>query len=182
MKGHIKIAKYNFSVTNVGSYSFAFISDLHDVHPLLIMDAIYDIGVDAILVPGDFIHNSSLFKRGLDFLSSASYLAPTFCSLGNHEMKFDGDIKTLVKDTGAILLDNESYMFGGVNIGGLTSGYKVGQKQKRFGETPAPDLEWLEEYSKQEGYKILMSHHPEYYDSYIKKAPIGCLNYYFTEN
>ena len=175
MKSPIKITKYNFTVPNIASSVFAFVSDIHDFSHWTIVELLEDIGADAILVPGDFIHSSTVYKSGIEFLRISSDLAPTFCTLGNHEMRFNGDIKALVKDTGAVLLDNDSYMFNGFNIGGLTSGYKSEDEQKRLGKTPAPDLEWLEKYSKQEGYKILLSHHPEYYSSYIKSLPIDLI-------
>ena len=175
MKSPIKITKYNFSVPDIATSVFAFVSDLHDFPHWVVVELLEDIGADAILVPGDFIHSSTVYKSGIEFLRISSDLAPTFCTLGNHEMRFNGDIKALVKDTGAFLLDNDSYMFNGINIGGLTSGYDFGQEQKRLGETPAPDLEWLDKYSKQEGYKILLSHHPEYYDTYIKDLNIDLI-------
>lgn len=172
MKNPIKITKYNLPVPNMVPSVFAVVSDLHNFPHWTVVEYIEDIGADAVLVPGDFIHSSSIYESGIEFLRISSDLAPTFCSLGNHEMRFNGDIKALVKDTGAVLLDNDSYMFNGINIGGLTSGYNFGQNQKRLGKTPAPDLDWLEKYSKQEGYKILLSHHPEYYVPYIKELPI----------
>ena len=168
----IKVTEYNFSVLGIEPTVFALVSDLHDFPNEPVLDIVDNIGADAVLIPGDFIHSSSVYERGIEFLRTSSQKRPTFCSLGNHEMKFDGDIKALVKDTGAVLLDNESCVFNGINIGGLSSGYKFGQAQKRLGETPRPDIEWLEEYSKQDGYKILLSHHPEYYKPYIKDVSI----------
>ena len=131
MKNKIKVTEYNFLADNVDQTVFAFVSDLHDFPHRIIIDFLKDIDMDAVLVPGDFIHSSSIYESGIEFLRMSSDLAPTFCTLGNHEMKFNGDIKALVKSTGAVLLDNDSCIFNGINIGGLTSGYKFGQKQKR---------------------------------------------------
>ena len=170
-----EITRYNFSVPELSPTKLVFVSDLHDFSSWMVFDFIFDIGADAVLVPGDFIHSSSIYESGIEFLNMVSDFAPTFCTLGNHETRFNGDIKALVKEAGAILLDNESYMFNGINIGGLTSGYKFGQVQKRLGKTPAPDLEWLEKYSREDGYKILLSHHPEYYEKYIKDLPIDLI-------
>ena len=171
----IKVTEYNFSVLGIEPTVFALVSDLHDFPNEPVLDIVDNIGADAVLIPGDFIHSSSVYERGIEFLRASSQKRPTFCSLGNHEMKFDGDIKALVKETGAILLDNESYMFKGINIGGLTSGYKFGQAQRRLGKTPAPAVEWLKKYIEEEGYKILLSHHPEYYEKYIKELPIDMI-------
>lgn len=170
-----RLTKYNIKVDRVKSKRFAFISDLHDFPNEPIVDIVKKIDPDAILVPGDFIHNSKLYERGIEFLRMSATLAPTFFTLGNHEMKFCGDIVSLVKDTGAMLLDDTSVMFYGINIGGLTSGYKKGMEQKRLGKTPAPNLKWLKKYSQEDGFKILLSHHPEYYDPYIKDLPIDII-------
>ena len=170
-----RLTEYNIRLNVAKSKRFLFISDLHDFPNEPIIDIIKRIAPDAILVPGDFIHSTKLYKRGLEFLRIAAGLAPTFFTLGNHEIKFNGDIISLVKDNGAILLDDTSVLFDGINIGGLTSGYKKGMKQKRLGKTPAPDVEWLEKYSKEEGIKILLSHHPEYYKPYIEKLPIDII-------
>ena len=170
-----EITKYDFSIPQLDPMKFAFVSDIHNFPHWVIIDFLEDIGADAIFVPGDFIHSSKVYKSGIELLQIASDLAPTFCTLGNHEIRFTGDIKALVKEAGAVLLDNESYMFNGVNIGGLSSGYKFGQAQRRLGTTPAPDVEWLEKYSREDGYKILLSHHPEYYAKYIKDMPIDMI-------
>lgn len=172
MRSTIKTTEYNITANGAKNMTVMVVSDLHDHINEPVIEIIEETDPDVILVPGDFIHSSSIYERGMDFLRIASKIKPTFCTLGNHERRFEGDIKALVKNTGAILLDNDSYMLNGINIGGLSSGYKYGEKQKRLGETPEPDLEWLEKYSREDGYKILMSHHPEYYIPYIKKLPI----------
>ena len=107
----IKVTEYNFSVLGIEPTVFALVSDLHDFSNEPVLDIVDNIGADAVLIPGDFIHSSSVYERGIEFLRVSSQKRPTFCSLGNHEMKFDGDIKALVKDTGAVLLDNESCVF-----------------------------------------------------------------------
>ena len=170
-----RLTEYRIKAGMMKAKKFVVVSDLHDFPNERIVDTIKTINPDAILVPGDFIHNSNLYDRGIEFLRIAATIAPTFFTLGNHEMKFKGDIISLTNNTGAILLDDSSVMLDGINIGGLTSGYKKGMKQKRLGTTPAPNLEWLKKYSEEEGLKILLSHHPEYYKSYIKDLPIDII-------
>ena len=133
MKNKIKVTEYNFSSNNVEPTVFAFVSDLHDYPNEPVVKIIEKSGADAVLVPGDFIHNSCMYERGIDFLRMSAEMKPTFCTLGNHESKFEGDIKFLVNGTGATLLESQSYMLGGVNIGGISSGYKNGDKQSRLG-------------------------------------------------
>ena len=68
-------------------------------------------------------------------------------------------------------------MLGVLSLAGVTA-YRVYRKDipERYPEwdygdrhdTTEPDVAWLEEFCKQNGYKILLCHHPEYRDSYLK--------------
>lgn len=88
----------------------------------------------------------------IEFLKRLPSIAPTFYSVGNHEWYFtDADYQVFEK-FGITLLDNvdREVQINGVDvrIGGLSTRY---------------DLKWLKEFSRKDGYKILMCHHPEYY-------------------
>ena len=121
----------------------------------------------------------------LPFLRSCATIAPTFLSLGNHEwMVDDTDIKE-IKRTGVTVLDNEWMAKDGLVIAGLTSGYVTDYRAFRStqpaepryprredlygigGATRAaahkPDMDWLSDFAAQPGFKLLLSHHPEYY-------------------
>lgn len=125
----------------------------------------------------------------IPFLKSSMKIAPTFISLGNHEWFLaDEDISTMVS-TGAHVLDNRwvEYQVNGhrILIGGLTSvfvdnyrNFRNTQKSRYpvppKGEKPKikdPDSNWLSEFEKQDGYKILLSHHPEYWSM---RKPMLC--------
>lgn len=162
----ISVSEHTFFTGGNINVGFAFVSDLHNCANEPIFDAISAIGVDAILVGGDFIHNNLFCENGFEFLKSASTMMPVFCSLGNHETGYFGDIRQRILKTGATLLDNEFTEFKGVNIGGLTSGYFYNPRGDK------PNLEFLEEFSKVQGFKILLSHQPEYYAKYIRQLPI----------
>ena len=101
----------------------AFVSDLHDTPNEPILAAIAREQVDLILGGGDYIHNNTVYQRGLDFLRAVAEQYPVFCSLGNHEKRFKGDIRALIEKTGAVVLDDDFCVFGGLCIGGLTSGW-----------------------------------------------------------
>lgn len=150
----------------------AFLSDLHDCDNSALMGALEKISPDAVLVGGDFVHSTEKYRRGIEFLRLSSEKYPTFCSVGNHERKTDIDVSRLVKESGAVLLDNRAESFCGVHIGGLSSGYAFMEKQGHFEKTPAPDIQWLEKFSCLRGAKILLCHHPEYYPEYIKGKDI----------
>lgn len=101
----------------------------------------------------------------ISFLRLLSAIAPTFYSVGNHEWYYtDADYK-MFEEFGITLLDNadcEAQINGvKVRIGGLSTRY---------------DLEWLKEYSRKDGYKILMCHHPEYYRKAIEGTALDTFN------
>ena len=97
----------------------------------------------------------------IEFLKALPSIAPTFYSVGNHEWYFtDGD-RQIFDEYGITLLDNadcEAEIKGNwLRIGGLSTRY---------------DLDWLREYSRKDGYKILMCHHPEYYRKAIQNTEL----------
>ncbi len=166
------LSSYKIAANIPQDFKFIFASDIHNADIVPIVRAIKESDVDAVLVPGDFIHDSENYKNGLSFLKQAASCKPTFCSLGNHERKFEGELLPLVKETGAVLLDNASVMFHDICIGGFSSGYDWCEAQANTKKTPEPDLEWLKRFAETDGYKILLSHHPEYYKPYIASLPI----------
>lgn len=113
----------------------------------------------------------------MPFLTACASIAPTYVSLGNHEwMISDEDIEK-VQETGVVMLDNSWVEERGLVIGGLTSAIISNYREFRQGKKerypyrsrhshPAflmPDASWLTEFEQQEGYKILLCHHPEYW-------------------
>ena len=142
----------------------------------------------------------------IPFLKACSSIAPSFMSLGNHEWMLDEDDLKHISDCGVIVLDNgfRGISFKGkqIVIGGLTSAYCLEYRhflneqnlmdqnisrypnrdtvsisgQRRKACRRVPDTIWLEEFAAQEGYHILLSHHPEYW-SFISRYPIElCLS------
>ncbi len=166
------ITKYQIQTNLTRQYYFAFVSDIHNGDIELILKAIEVSRAEAILVVGDFIPDADDYERGLEFLRRAAAMRPTFCSLGNHERKYRGELVPLVLATGAVLLDNAETSYRGIRIGGLSSGYLNGEEQRNTKKTPTPNLTWLAEFAKKPGYKLLLSHHPEYYKPYIHDLPI----------
>lgn len=169
----ISVETYTFEAAVEKHLILAFVSDLHGCDNEPIVEALSDYRPDAVLIGGDFIHNDRNCQKGWDFLQKVSELAPSFCSVGNHERKYSGNLQKEVDKRGTVLLDNTSVDFFGVRLGGLSSGYKVGDKQGEFKKTPEPNLHWLRRYSSQSGFKILLCHHPEYYEKYVRQYPIN---------
>ena len=169
----MKITIYEIKADIEKSIKAVFVSDLHGYHNEEIINEIKNQAPDVVLIPGDFIHNNEMYKEGIDFLRLAAQICPTYCSVGNHELRYEGDLLALVKETGAIMLDNSYEEFMGIKIGGLTSGFAYGGVQGKFEKTPEPKLDFLSEFDSLDGFKVLLSHHPEYYPQFIKKTGIN---------
>ena len=163
-------------LTDLHESNFSFLSDVRKHKP------------DLIAVPGDVLrgyvtdddHLSA--DRMIPFLSACMDIAPTFYSIGNHEWMLHEDDIDLIESIGVKVLDNRWVTWSGISIGGLTSASAIecrrlrGDssqrypdkiiKQSRFQALKQPwqpDISWLDEFSAQSGYKLLLSHHPEYW-------------------
>ena len=166
------VTKYKIKMDVPSLLRFALLTDFHNGECGEVMTALEKENADAFLVCGDFIHNSNHFKNGIELLEKLSKQKPTFCSLGNHETLYKGDIRQMITDNGAVLLDSSFAEFRGVKLGGLSSGFIYGSDDGTRFNTPKPDLNWLYSFSEESGTKILLSHHPEYYAQYIRATKI----------
>ena len=95
------------------------------------------------------------------FLEASGKLAPSFMSIGNHEEELTETDYSVLSKNNITLLDNNSVnaTINGQDmlIGGLSSFY---------------DEDWLNSFSEKNGFKVLLCHHPEYYDRFVKKTDI----------
>lgn len=239
----LDITEYEITTDNAHlstPLTIALIADLHDRPYEKIMVSLSDRKPDIIAIAGDLIDGytadgmdnrshdylthmpeSVLAKsaHALQFLKDCAALAPTYYGLGNHEWLLSDYDYELIKNSGALLLDNSSTGFSSVKnntvqspqtaprislpvisatdndhkilIGGLTSsavmryreyilqnpdmaGYyplfppKSWWKRKR-NTHPHLDYEWLGQFNQQDGFKILLCHHPEYW---MHKDPV----------
>jgi predicted MPP superfamily phosphohydrolase len=172
----MKITEYFIEAVGKKDLCAAFVADTHDKPYDKIVKELKSRRVDFILMTGDIVfgHDDKI-KRGFKMLSEFVAIAPTFMSLGNHEGGAVDLVRSKCKSIGVKLLEEESVDFEGFLIGGLTSGYifdRTGIKENHWRRTPEPDLKWLKSFASKEGYKILLSHHPEYFDEYIRDLDI----------
>lgn len=98
------------------------------------------------------------------FLRGAAGIAPVFMNFGNHEEELTEEDYALINDNKITLLDNSD-----------TTVTVKGQDLHIGGLPMICDEKWLDEFSNQTGYKILLCHHPEYYDEYIKGKDIDLI-------
>ncbi|MEA4833319.1 MAG: metallophosphoesterase [Oscillospiraceae bacterium] len=153
---------YNITAENGPEISFAVAADLHNAEYDEVITRIKREKIDFIAIPGDLISKKQGCERGYAFLREAAQLKPTFYEPGNHEKALDSDglfDRSVVKESGVVLLENASIRFGDINIGGLSM------------QEPT-DTEWLTKFAEKKGYKLLMCHRPEYYFQYISKLNI----------
>lgn len=99
-------------------------------------------------------------RRVYRFLTEAVQIAPVFMSRGNHEWYMLPEDREMLAKLGVTLLENEDCQWNGMRIGGLS---------------PATDLQWLDEFSKKPGFKLLLCHHPEYYPKFLKGKNIDLI-------
>ena len=172
----MKITEYTLKAPISRDLVAAFVADTHDIKYDTLISQIKKQNVDVIFMTGDIVFgHDDRIKNGFDMLSAFVSIAPTFMCFGNHEGGATELVRTECQKRGVRLLEEDYVEFEGVVIGGLTSGYirdNTGLKENHWRKTPAPDVEWLEKFSAVDGYKILLNHHPEYYEEYIKPLDI----------
>ncbi|MBQ8402509.1 MAG: metallophosphoesterase, partial [Clostridia bacterium] len=127
---------------------------------------------DIIVSSGDMMHNCETNRvddpfnlPGLTFLAEAAEIAPVYLSIGNHEKGMMPGNREILAERGITLLDNEWVSAHGMHIGGLSSTIRCGYK--RTDETPLPDTDFLARFAAEDGFHLLLNHHPEFWPSLI---------------
>ncbi len=168
----MKITRYTLSSPKLHTpVKLAVVADLHNTYSAVLLDAIRTEKPTLVAVVGDLVHGDGETQDGLRFLSQLAADLPTFVSLGNHEWRVKGDICRDLEKTGARVLDDDFLLFGELAVGGLSSGYR-GRTQGRFKHTPDPDTAWLDRFLQTDAYRLLLSHHPEYYPRLLRDKDI----------
>lgn len=128
---------------------------------------------DIILSPGDvFNHADNRSVKdtnnisGLRLLLECAKTAPVYLSVGNHEHGISAENREILDKGNVTVLDNEWIRYRSIVIGGFSSGFLY-DKPYYKGKQPVPDLSVLSGFSAEEGYKILLCHHPEYWKKYV---------------
>lgn len=186
----MRATAYRLTTKRAGiSFRAAVVADLHDRPYSAVLPVLRRERPDLILIPGDLteqLNGEDTPRPGLALLAECAALAPTFYALGNHEIggchrniraakrmdpadrppsyAMDPADRERIRATGAILLHQDYTVWNGLVIGGLGSGL--------LNPGWVPELDWLEGYTKTPGYKLLMSHHPEYYHRYLRPYDI----------
>ncbi len=157
----------------------AVVADLHNRNHDRVLAAVRSVRPDLILIPGDFMsaldgengpyapdeRHTNL--AGFELLRRFCETAPVYYSVGNHEFAVNDENRRRIRAAGAVLLEDAYVRADGFWIGGVNSAIIPGDHL----HTPAPNVRFLRTFAREKGYKLLLSHHPEIYDRYIR--PLG---------
>ena len=169
--------------------SVLILADIHDMHIDELKCYIKESDVEAIFIPGDLCnehvcpggHNSNgkknygVSEKGLEFVHICAEKCQTFYSRGNHEWIFDHADIEAINNTGAVFLENSYISLGKKTyLGALGSPLKY-ERNGVFPEYYEPNMKWINGFARCDGYKILLSHHPEYYQLYLKNMEIDLI-------
>ena len=159
--------------------NIALVTDLHGCAFQNLVERLRSESPDVILLAGDLMEDAELvdeWSNGYAFLRTCASIAPTYYSLGNHETigssrkgkKYTLDvieeIRPRIAKTGATFLHDESVLWNNIRICGLTSGLTQ--------STNVPNARALAEFAAAKEFRILLCHHPEYYEPYVRPTNI----------
>ena len=186
-----------YKVTGLPVEKIALLGDFHNTEYEPILTSLRRNAPFIICISGDIcyadIPESGLLveeqKNIIPFLSGCTSIAPAFLSLGNHDAVFCDEDWEKIRDTGVVILDNEWYQITvgdqKIFIGGLTSHYVLERRassdtstypdrDRERADLSSPDLSWIEPVP--EGFKLLLSHQPEYWDQLRNLSVDLCLS------
>lgn len=179
----MKITNYSFITDKLKrSLRLAVVSDLHSRKPHEVIMAVSKTRPDAICIAGDLTEAldgtmDGKNEYGFAALRALCAIAPTFYAPGNHEIgashrhmrkyppqegrvRITPENRARILSSGVHFLDNTYDKWQGIAIGGLGSGMLEPDGKPRVAD--------LDGFIAHDGFKVLICHHPEYYDKYLR--------------
>ena len=187
----MKLTEHGLSSDKIkGTVSIAIVSDLHGCDACEAIDILKKASPDYIVAPGDIFEKldgscDKINENGFALLREAARIAPTFYSTGNHEIggsrswatglglkrparaEISEASRERIKACGVHILEDSYEIFNGIAFGGLSSGI--------LNEEGRPDLSWIDAFAAEKCPKILLCHHPEYYERYLSGYDIDLI-------
>ena len=165
----LDITQYHVSAPMLSrTYRLALVSDLHNCRWKKTADAIFHAQPDAVVIAGDLMENTGIGgDRAFAFLRSLTPHFPVFYGLGNHEKFLGENDYTKIRETGAVLLVNQSAAFEELTIGAVGP-----ELRGNSGEIADVHRSFLSAFEKENGYRILLCHRPEWYVRAIRDLDI----------
>lgn len=175
----MNIVRYQVKANVSSSYSIALITDLHSNPGYDALNYLNQERPNLIAISGDFVDTHLHDNAGaINFLKSCVNISYTALSLGNHDFMMDDEDFILMRKLGVHLYNDTWERFNSeIVIGGLTSSFfhKCEHYDPRIPMELFPEVGWLDEFEKQDGFKLLLDHHPENYDPYTKQRNIDLI-------
>ena len=168
----MKITEYSLSGPD---FDIALITDVHERNLNRILGILSERRPELILITGDMtdrMYSNRLREKTLEGFKAIAAIGRTFFSLGNHEKDLGEKELALISETGATVLDNSWVSLGeDIWLGGMSSlAYRNTDGHERRDHSG-----FLDAFCSLGGYKILMCHHPEYYEWYLKGRDIDLI-------
>lgn len=187
----IQLTEYKITTDKLDNgLVFALISDLHGDDPNEIIDILKGVSPDFILAAGDIFehldgNHDDENEAGFVLLSACTDIAPTIYAPGNHEVggtlswsplwkfsygkdkNFSSQSMQRLNETGVHFLDDSFMTYNGMAFAGLGSALINDDKR--------PKLEFLKDFCALDIPKILVCHHPEYYEKYLMDTDIDII-------
>jgi uncharacterized protein len=178
---HIQITEFDYSNSQIPSafdgFTIAQVSDLHNKmfgeKQKDILIHLKSVHPDIIVITGDVIDRRKYnLEAALNFVKGAAKIAPVYYVTGNHEAWLEdfGIAKSSLIESGAIFMDdveailvrgdNSIKLLGVSDPDFLTSDYVEGNDVSKM-------TEQLAKWSKDDSFKILLTHRPELFDLYV---------------
>lgn len=164
--------------SDFNGFKIVHISDLHNkkfgADQGIVLDKVRILSPDIIVITGDLVDRRKYdLDAAMDFITGAVKIAPVYYVSGNHEA-WSGEypeIKKRLSDAGVFILDDAAIeilkgkssiqIMGVADPDFLTSSYLEGTNTSKI-------VEHLNIWSKEEGFRILLSHRPELFHVYCK--------------
>lgn len=185
----MKITEYSIQTPKPNiDLKIAVVADLHTKKVSPVISALERIKPDIIISPGDMFEcfeakNSKRNKNGFEFFEQAVKISPVYYCFGNHEIEgrpcdnypeisgyksIPSHIIGRLSEIGVYtVFDSYLLLNDNIAIGGLLSG-----SHKDSGE---PNTDFIDNFSGLSQYKILICHHPEYYERYLSDKDIDMI-------
>ena len=158
------VTEYEISTDKIkDSLCIALLADLHDKGSPDFISSLKERFPSLICIAGDLVngyvrhrhYRHASYGDTLSFLDECSAIAPTYLSYGNHECAAPAvQLKDIEKADITILDNRYIELTDSIYLGGLSAAAYSYQN---------PEYIWLSKFQKSDGYKILLSHRPEYF-------------------
>lgn len=162
------ITHYHVPASLDKDYRLALVTDLHNGLWKPLRETIRREAPDAVMIAGDLLGNlTTRGARSLAFLRALSREFPVFYAFGNHERWLGPKHIAVLRETGAVVLINETAQLGELTVGGLLQ--DIPGKEEQLTEE---HLAFVRRFAGMPGYRILLCHRPEWYFDGIRDYDI----------